>query len=328
MFNTYYLKISFLLAVCIGVIFALCVLATQTTHATTSPVFGSSTDDLNDGDLITSYGPDIYIFKRAEDGSIHKRLILNPQIFDSYGHLRWDNVLTIPNSTMRYIPTSTLVREVNEEGKIVGDGKVFHLVPDGDFGFKRHVQLTQEQFLNAGGEPSSIYDMNSHEASETFYKTGPPITTVEEFKSEVTDKKQVHISDDIPVPTNFDVTVSDVTNAASEETSVLTISLDVSSDATGYQLQRTSDMTAECQSPIQGWSALPGSKFGKISYVERNVLLLPTPKTYVPPPPPGTYQFRVRGTNYDNVRSEWACITKTIDDYVCKGLQCSHEQST
>ena len=64
---------------------------------------------------------DIYIVK-ITGSKLFKRLILNPTIFESYGHLRWEDVISVSPQTLNQYRTSDLVREVYPDGSIVPPG--------------------------------------------------------------------------------------------------------------------------------------------------------------------------------------------------------------
>ena len=148
---------------------------TGTGTTTGSGLYSQSGQLLRDGDIVQATGSyDVYILKIV-GGQRYKRLILNPQIFNSYGHLRWENIQEVSQATLNAYTTSNLVREVN------GDGRVYRLFPSGDTGVKSYVQLTTQQFLSAGGSDVAIYGVNSLELN--LYTTISPITTVEQFRS-------------------------------------------------------------------------------------------------------------------------------------------------
>ena len=72
-----------------------------------------STQTIQDGDLIRAQGTDdIYIVKIINNKQF-KRLIINPDIFDSYGHLEWSNVQDVSQITIDSYQTSNLVRRVD-----------------------------------------------------------------------------------------------------------------------------------------------------------------------------------------------------------------------
>jgi len=85
--------------------------------------------DIAEGAVIkTANNPDVYIVK-YNNGKNYKRLVLNPQVFESYGHLRWEDVLTVDQETMDRFTTSDLVR-------VDGTSEIYQLTPNGDTGSK------------------------------------------------------------------------------------------------------------------------------------------------------------------------------------------------
>ena len=127
---------------------------------------------IQDGDLIRATGTqDIYIVKIINNKQF-KRLIINPDIFDSYGHLEWSNVQDVPASTLNQYQTSNLVQRT-------GDSTIYRVFPDGDSGSKAQVTLPTNQFQSAGIDTDSIYTINTNEFN--LYRTIEPITTPEEY---------------------------------------------------------------------------------------------------------------------------------------------------
>ena len=119
-----------------------------------------------DGDLIkTSDSPDVYIVKQVGTEK-YKRLILNPEIFNQYGHLKWENIKTISQAEINGYIVSDLVRTV-------GDEKVYRLYPNGDTGEKRWIK-TAEDFNGFGYKISAIYEINLFERD--FYSSGTDLT--------------------------------------------------------------------------------------------------------------------------------------------------------
>jgi len=103
--------------------------------------------DLSDGAIIkTNASPDIYIIKYS-GGKSFKRLVLNPMVFDSYQHLKWDNVLVVSQEDMDKFTTSDLV-------KVYGTEQIYQLVANGDAGSKYSVSGTN---FNT----NSVYIINS-----------------------------------------------------------------------------------------------------------------------------------------------------------------------
>ena len=100
--------------------------------------------------------PDVYIVK-YKNGKQFKRLVLNPQVFKSYGHLRWEDILRVSQSEMNSFVTSNLVR-------VDGQTDIYQLVPNGDIGNK-HLLVSTD-----GYDLDSAYTINSVDFGN--YKTG------------------------------------------------------------------------------------------------------------------------------------------------------------
>lgn len=121
-------------------------------------------EGLVDGDLIRASGSDdIYIVKFS-GGKLFRRLILNPEIFDSYGHLEWSKVKTVSAEVLVQFTDSQFVMEVYANGTPV-NGRVYQIfsTPGADTGTKRAV--------SGGYDLASVYSINHLEAAETFYPT-------------------------------------------------------------------------------------------------------------------------------------------------------------
>lgn len=122
--------------------------------------------EIIDGDLIkTADNPDVYIVKLIGDKKF-KRLILNPEIFNKYGHLKWENIKEVSSAQRDEYKTSELVRAV-------GDDRVYKLYPSGDTGEKRWVE-TANDFLDLGYDWDAIYTINTFERD--FYIPGEDLT--------------------------------------------------------------------------------------------------------------------------------------------------------
>ena len=125
-------------------------------------------EEIIDGDLIRAQGSiDVYIVKivssrSSEQVEKFKRLILNPEIFNQYGHLKWENIKTVTLTELDEYKISDLVRAV-------GDEKVYKLYPNGDAGEKRWIK-TADDFLNLGQKWNAVYTINTFERD--FYLLG------------------------------------------------------------------------------------------------------------------------------------------------------------
>jgi len=157
----------------------------------------ASAQSIIDGDLVTTADSfDIYIIKLVPSTSSlqgpegpsgprtagqvekkFKRLILNPDIFNSYGHLRWEDVKTVSQATLSDYTLSELVIEINPDGSIA-DPKVYRVrsAANSDVGERRWLNITASEFDAAGYDWDSLYHVNHTEASPGFYPTKSPLT--------------------------------------------------------------------------------------------------------------------------------------------------------
>lgn len=106
-----------------------------------------------DGATITGPdGIDVWIVKLI-NGKMFKRLVLNPQVFNSYQHLSWNNIVHVSQAVLDSYKTSDAVR-------VDGDTKVWRLIPNGDTGEKRWI-TTADIFLGSSYDWDQIYTINS-----------------------------------------------------------------------------------------------------------------------------------------------------------------------
>lgn len=134
-------------------------------------------ETIRDGDLIkTADSFDVYITK-IKGSKKFKRLILNPAIFNSYGHLKWENVKTILPTALDEYKLSEFVIEINPDGS-VADPKVYRVtsVSNSDIGERRWLNISAQEFAALGYDWDSIYFINNTEASQNFYPTNVPLT--------------------------------------------------------------------------------------------------------------------------------------------------------
>lgn len=144
------------------------------TSSQTSSGTGSNTTNSSgivgypDGALLRVSGDvDIYIVKLVGNKKF-KRLILNPQVFDSYSHLRWEDVITVNKATIDSYVVSNLVQEIY-------DTKVYKLIPNGDIGTKQWLNISASAFESKGFDWDSIYTVNKIDINN--YITGPSISS-------------------------------------------------------------------------------------------------------------------------------------------------------
>jgi len=109
--------------------------------------------DFADGDLVRETDEfDVYIIKLVGDKQF-KRLILNPDVFNMYGHLNWEDIQVVADGTLADYTTSELVRAD-------GDEKVYKLFPDGDVGTKKWVD-SLDCFTTMEYDWDSVYIINT-----------------------------------------------------------------------------------------------------------------------------------------------------------------------
>ena len=136
---------------------------------------------LRDGDLIQNPLAegleqfDVYIIKIINNKK-YKRLILTPQIFESYSHFDknqdnnpWNDIIMTDEQTIDTFTISNLIRCQDEQNNI-NDPKVYKLEPNNDTGIKRHLNLTVEQFTSKGYDWDEIFIINREERD--WYKAG------------------------------------------------------------------------------------------------------------------------------------------------------------
>jgi hypothetical protein len=119
-----------------------------TVGKTVVPKIVTDVSAVPEGAIVKTAGnPDVYIVKYS-NGKRYKRLVLNPSVFKSYGHLKWENLLTIPDEMMNLFTTSNLVR-------VDGQSSIYQLTPSGDTGSKTLYSST------VGLDSDSIYIINA-----------------------------------------------------------------------------------------------------------------------------------------------------------------------
>lgn len=139
-------------------------------------VKGASDVVLFDGDVIRNPGAqgmaqfDVYVVKIIGDKKF-KRLILNPDIFESYGHLNWENVKLVDQTVMNSFALSNLARCGKNVG--VDSFKVYRLIPKNDAGTKQHFNITAPEFEAKRYDWDSVYIINSVDMN--VYIPGPDI---------------------------------------------------------------------------------------------------------------------------------------------------------
>ena len=124
---------------------------------------------LAEGSLIkTADAPEVYIINDKAHGSYlgWKRHIFNPEVFNMYGHLKWENIQTVSQSVVDSYETSDLY-------KADVDPRVYSLEEMGSSAVKHHIQDIAA--FNAHGYSwDQVFVVNEKEVN--YYATGSVIT--------------------------------------------------------------------------------------------------------------------------------------------------------
>lgn len=163
--------------------------------------------EIINGDLIRAQDTlDVYIVKLIADKKF-KRLILNPEIFNKYGHLKWENIKDVEQSVVNQYTISDLVRAVEDE-------KIYKLYPKGDIGEKRWIK-TADDFLDLGYDWDAVYEINTFERD--FYIPGEDLESPSAPEGATEDDQESTIPDRDPITINVPddyLTIQGAINAA------------------------------------------------------------------------------------------------------------------
>jgi len=128
---------------------------------------------LTEGDVIRALNsandPDIYIVN--EHG--YKRLFVNPQIFNLYGHIGWESVKEVPAATRDAFPTSGLFRNCESGAQAVYGIEVV----SEDVANLHHVNISGAQAVAEDADFfKKVFCINNSE--QALYGTGSPWTSL------------------------------------------------------------------------------------------------------------------------------------------------------
>ncbi len=157
-----------------------------------------------DGDVIRNPSAagdaqfDVYIVKLM-GANKYKRLVLNPAVFASYGHLKWENVKTVTSAEMNEYKTSAMVR-------VETDPKVLALAPNGDVGSKSWLNVSAETYNAAGGTWDQVYTINAVDGAN--YAAAADLTTSAQVVTFLTTGALPGVVTPTPTPVAGAVTVS------------------------------------------------------------------------------------------------------------------------
>ena len=122
---------------------------------------------IGDGSLMVLAGTSDLYQAHVVGGSLFKRLILNPAVFDGYG-FQLGAVRSVEQAEFDRWATTDLAR-------LGDDAPVWRLFPDG--GVRRLLDITPEQFEAAGFDWDAVISINQTEFDE--WREGSPITAAE-----------------------------------------------------------------------------------------------------------------------------------------------------
>ena len=164
-----------------SILFALCSATLSIILFTSSAPAEASA--IQNGSLIKIKNSDeMYIVKKTDDNKQYKRLVINPSVLNNYDHLNTKNAIVVSKSASSQYKTSHLIR-------IQGSDTVYELRPsqNSSVGVKHPVNVTQNQFVQAGLDPDSVFPVSRSEGSSRIYITGSARTAAYYPKLRLTD---------------------------------------------------------------------------------------------------------------------------------------------
>ena len=140
---------------------------------------------VNEGDLIR--GPDgikVYIVNAFG----YRRHIYNPDVFNIYAHLKWENIKEVDQATLDSYTVSDLYRaDVEHQVYSVGED-----------GIKHWLNMTAEEFVTEGYSWNQVFVVNATEGA--YYTVGSELT-VDGDEPVATAGLSIALADDSPVAT-------------------------------------------------------------------------------------------------------------------------------
>lgn len=117
-------------------------------QATSTPQISSSSN-FPDGSLIRVKGDTrVYVVQGK-----YRRWLRTPEIFNSYGHLRWENIIEVMPTQRDFYQESSLIRAA-------GDTRVYEI---DSRGLKHWLRMSAAQFLLSGRNFSAVFEVNQRE---------------------------------------------------------------------------------------------------------------------------------------------------------------------
>lgn len=110
-----------------------------------------------DGDIVRAVGnPDVYIIKIVGNKKF-RRLVLTPKVFDSYGHLKWENIKEVSAATLGEFTDSALVTTCSPSAR-GSFCEAYQLQASGDSGTKKMIGYCSSDRISF--DLDSIYTVN------------------------------------------------------------------------------------------------------------------------------------------------------------------------
>ena len=247
-----------------------------------------SITDIQDGDLIRTNEQDNIYIAKITDNQYYIRPILNPALFEAYGHLRFQNVKTVSQETLGQFTLSNLIQEFNTND-------TYKLFPTG---LKRLLQTNN--YCNLPEQ--AVYIVNDMEIA--LYQTGPPITTVQECQGMAMNPDgSTTTPDDGSIPIPF---IEEDEQRATPPLSPSSMS--IPQVAVSLMVVSQTQITAQ-------WTAVVGANMYDVRYRQTGsqtwTLLTTNSATYQATSltPNTQYEFQVRGTS-NTQNGPWS-TTKT-----------------
>ena len=122
--------------------------------------------DYADGALLRAIGdPKVYVIKNpsAGSGQAYKRWIPTAEIFEQYGHLRWQDIIDVEQAVLDNYEESRLI-------KFIGDYKVYEL--NSTHTQKQWLNITPAAFDASNRSWNAVFEVNEKEYN--YYSTGSP----------------------------------------------------------------------------------------------------------------------------------------------------------
>ena len=213
----------------------------------------------NGATIKTATNPDVYIVK-YKNGKQFKRLVLNPEVFESYGHLRWEDILTVDQSEMDSFVVSDLVR-------VDGQTDIYQLVPNGDVGTKVLLTSADDHDLDL----DLVYIINSVDSGnyvirniDTMYPHQPYLILFEDNLNNIyTEAKYFGKSERKPFNNDFGASYSPscINGTATE---------DCHSEIMSWVNNRSVEIGKTLNITLDGFDINDDDVFYQISYGNRN----------------------------------------------------------